>query len=48
MYIVIETACFPNKWKVIRPKYQIESNRPENFFPTEKEAQTEADRRNER
>jgi hypothetical protein len=48
-YYVIETACFPNAFKVtydFANTKDMADNAGCNYFPTEKEAQAEADKRN--
>lgn len=47
-YTVIETACYPNKYKVVpRPGFPLkEDNYPSSFYPTLGLAWKEAGRRN--
>ncbi len=46
-WYVTETACYPNSWKVVNDYYRPD-NAGCNYFPTEGEAQHEADERNKR
>ena len=45
-YQVFETACYPCKWKVGR--FEEDDNAVYHYFVTRKEAELEAERRNER
>jgi hypothetical protein len=40
------TDCHPNKWKVTAVHTFVNSNSTSNFFPDEKQAQAEVDKRN--
>jgi hypothetical protein len=46
-WYVIETACYPDSYKVVNDYYRAD-NAACNYFPTQDKAQHEADERNER
>lgn len=46
-FIVIETPCWPAKWKIIQSNCRVEDNTLSNFFRSKQDAQKEAHRRNQ-